>query len=99
MPSLHQMILNLISGIDDPSIRVEVSRTIFYLYNIYASGGVEEREVRDGLEDVVGTVLRAKFPDMEKEEFKAMVKRTVDEFMQAFKLTTMLRRTIARAPF
>lgn len=98
MPSLHQMVLNLISGIDDPSIRVEVSRTIFYLYNIYASG-VEESEVRDGLEDVVRTVLRAKFPDMEKEEFKAMVKRTVDEFMQAFRLTTMLRRTISRAPF
>lgn len=96
MSSIQRVILNLISGIEDPSIRMEVGKTITYLYSVYESGEVRDDEIRRSLEDVVDTIVRAKHPELEKDERRAMVRRMVDEIMQAFRLQSIFRRTAGR---
>lgn len=99
MPTIQQVILNLISGIDDPVIRVEVSKTLMFLYNVYASGKVSEGEVKKSVEEVVRKVLKAKHPELEPEQLKILVKQTTEEIMDAFSLQSIFRRTAVKAGF
>ena len=95
MPSLQQAILNLVSGIDDASMRMEIARTINYLFAVYMEGG-NEAEVRKSLEDVARTVVKIKFPELPPEEQKKLVKDLAEMVMDAFRTQTVFRRVARR---
>ena len=91
MPA-HEKILSLLSGIDDPSIRLEVLRTVQYLYEVYASGQASEDEIRNDLIEVLLTVITAKHPELTQEEARKMAEEMANSIMIDFKMTTMTRR-------
>jgi len=94
--SLQVKILNLISGIDDPSDRMYISSTINYISQLYADGHITESEVRDSLYEIFIDVLKAKNPELIEEEVKKKAKELVEEFIRAFRLESIARRTYAR---
>lgn len=94
--SLQAKILNLVSGIDDPTIRIEVSRTIYYLFSVYQSGKVPEENIVQDLYEICLTVIVNKHPELSQEEAKNRAKQLAHEILNAFRIETMLRRTIGR---
>lgn len=94
--SLQAKILNLLSGISDPGIRMEISKTIFYLYNVYVSGGAPEEEIRNDLREICTLVISEKEPMLSPDELKKKVDKMVDELIRAFKLESMTRRTMLK---
>jgi len=97
--SLQAKILNLISGIDDPGLRIEISRTIYYLYNVYVSGAAPEESIRNDLIEICTLIVSEKEPTLLPDEQKKKAEKLANELLNAFKLESMSRRTIAKYGF
>ena len=94
--SLRAKVLNLLSGVTDPVIRVDVSSTIFYLADIYASGSAKEAEIKQSLFEICFDVIRATRPDLIEEEARQEAQKMADELMSAFRTETLRRRISTR---
>lgn len=93
--SVRAKVLNLLSGITDPAIRIDVSSTIFYLMDVYASGSAKEAEIKQSLFEICFDVIRATRPDLIEEEAREEAQKMADELMSAFKMETLRRRVSA----
>ena len=94
--SLQAKILNLLSGINDPTVRMDVASTVNYLFNLYCGGHANESEIRDALYDVCLNVVRAMHPELTEEEVRKKSRTMVEEFIGAFKLESTRRRMFSR---
>jgi len=94
--SLQIKILNLISGLVDPTVRMGISSTINYLYQIFRDGRVSEDDIRDSLYEIFVDVLKFKHPEVLDEEIRKKAREMVEEFIIAFRLESTARRTYTR---
>jgi len=94
--SLQAKILNLIAGVADPTVRIDVASTINYVFGIYVDGTIDEREARNALRDICMDVVSATYPELTEEEVRKKVSSMVEEFMRAFKLESSMRRMLGR---
>jgi len=94
--SVRAKILNLLSGITDPLIRVDVASTINYLMDIYASGSAKEEEIKRSLFEICFDVIRATRPELIEEEAREEAKKLADELIGAFRMETLRRRVSVR---
>lgn len=94
--SLQAKILNLLSGIGDPLVRMDIASSIHYLSDIYASGSAKEEEVRNSVYEICYDVIRATRPELIEEEARDEAKRMTDEIMSAFRMETLRRRISTR---
>ncbi|RLG74805.1 MAG: hypothetical protein DRO23_05655 [Thermoprotei archaeon] len=93
---LEQKIMNLISGITDPSIRIEIARTIKFLFEVWVSGRVPANEILRDLKDVTYMVVSFKFPLLSEEELKKKADDLAEDIFKAFKLESMFRMSFVR---
>jgi len=94
--SLARRITNLIAGVTDPMVRMDIASTINYLFSIYADGTAPEDRIRDALYEILMDVLTATKPELTIEEIRDKARILVDEFMSAFKLESLSRRIRTR---
>jgi len=94
--SLNNLILSLISGIADPSERTNIAMTIKYLYDVYSSGKVQDKEIEESLYEVCRDVISATNPNLLPEEVDNLAKTKAEEFLKAFRIEGLQRRTLAR---
>ena len=96
MSSIQSVVMSLLSGVDDPEIRMEVMRTIYFLFQVYKTGRVADEAILNDLFDICYRVIRAKHPDLTKEEATERARRMAEELLESFRLQTMFSRTTAR---
>jgi len=94
--SLQVRIINLISGITDPAVRMDVASTINYLFTIFSDGTINETEARNAVREVCMDVVSVMYPEFTKKEIRSRVDTMVEEFMRAFKLESTVRRMFGR---
>lgn len=94
--SLQAKILNLLSGIDDPGIRIEISRTIYYLYNVYKNNIASEESIKNDLMEICLLIVQEKEPALSPEDQKKKAEKLANEILNAFKLETLTRRKLLR---
>ncbi|RLC76724.1 MAG: hypothetical protein DRJ03_28090 [Chloroflexi bacterium] len=94
--SLQAKILNLLSGIDDPGIRIEISRTIYYLYNVYKNNIASEESIKNDLMEICLLIVQEKEPTLSPEDQKKKAEKLANDILNAFKLETLTRRKILR---
>jgi len=94
--SLQSKILNLLSGITDPTMRVDIASTVNYLFSLYCGGHANENEIRDALYEICVDVVGATHPELTEEEVRKKSRTMVEEFMRAFKLESTMRRMFSR---
>jgi len=94
--SLQAKILNLLSGISDPGIRMEVSKTIMFLFNVYRSGVASEDDIKSDLVEICTTVIAEKEPTLSPEEIKKKAEKMAQEILNAFKLESITRRAMTK---
>ena len=99
MPTVQQVILNLLSGIDDPAMRMDVARTLMFLASVYASGRAPEEEIEKSVYEVVYTVVKLKNPGLDPKELRQMAARMTAEVMDAFRAQALFSRVAARIGF
>ena len=94
--SLHNLIINLISGITDPRARSEIAATLRYLYEVYASGRAGVEEIRNDLFEVCSLILSLTRADLTEEEIRNEAWKYADELLRSFKLESLRRRMFLR---
>ena len=94
--SYHAVIMDLLSGIDDPGVRMEVTNSLYFLKNVFSTGKVPEDQIRDDIYDIVVDVLRLKMPMATEEEIDRTAKEYVEKIMQAIRLETLSTRLLQR---
>jgi len=94
--SLQARIINLISGITDPALRIDVASTINYLFTVFSDGTINETEARNSVREVCMNVISVIYPEFTEEEVRRRVDTMVEEFMRAFKLESTVRRMFGR---
>jgi len=94
--SLQAKILSLISGITDPTVRIDIASTINYLSQVWAGGGVSAQEIRSSLFEVCFDVVNGTHPELTEEEVRRIANDMADEFMRLFKIEALTRRMMAR---
>jgi len=88
--------MNLIAGITDPTVRIDVASTINYIFTIYSDGTIPEGEAKNALREVCMDVVSAMYPEFTEEEIRKRVTSMVEDFMRAFKLESTVRRMLSR---
>jgi len=96
--SYQSIVLDLLSGIDDPALRMNISQTLYYLKGVFSTGRVPEDQIRDDIYDVVKTVLEFKNPFSSPDEIDKEAKQVVEKIMLAIKLETAPSRFMERRP-
>jgi len=94
--SVQAKILNLLSGITDPTVRMDIASTVNYLFSIYSGGHANEDEIRNSLYEVCLDVISVTHPELIEEEVRKKSRTMVEEFMRAFKLESTMRRMFSR---
>lgn len=94
--SLQLKILNLISGITDPKIRIDVASTINFLYNVYVDGRAGEEEVLSDLHNICRDVLTYTYPLLGVDEIEAKSREMAEDFLREFKVEGLRQKIIRR---
>jgi len=94
--SLQAKILSLISGITDPTARIDIASTINYLFQIWIGGHAQEKEIRSSLFEVCFDVISGTHPELTEEEVRRISNNMTNEFMRLFKIEGLTRRMMAR---
>jgi len=89
---LNDLVINLLAGIDDPSVRMEVSKSIYYLYYVYIANPGQESEIKKDLIEICETVFSVKAPDLPAEKIREKAKEYANRLIAAFRLERMYSR-------
>lgn len=93
---LRDVIIELLSGIDDPAIRMDVANTITFLANVYRSGRAEEAEILNDLREIAITVLALKEPNLSTDELRDKAYEIADKMMRSIKSESLFLRLSRR---
>jgi hypothetical protein len=94
--SLSQKVSALVSGIMNPRDRFEVMSTIYFLFDVYSSGRINEEQLRTDLVDICSTVLAETNPELTEDEIRKRANVLADELARTMKVEGLRRRTLAR---
>ena len=92
--ALRDLVLSLIARIRDPTIRADISSTIYYLKDVYSTGRVSEEEILNSLFEVINDVLAFVQPELTEEERRERAVVLARQFLSAIKLETLRRRQL-----
>jgi len=90
--SLRVKILRLLSDIDDPSLRLEISRTIMFLFEVWRSGNASEEEILSSLYEVAYTIVSYKEPLLTEEDKRNKAREIANDIMNSFKMESLFPR-------
>jgi len=94
--SLVQKINALTAGISDPRIKMEIAKTINFLFGVYCTGRVSEEEIRSDLIEICKTILIETNPDLLEEDIRKRANFLADELLRTMKIEGMSKRALAR---
>jgi len=96
MTSLQAKILSILSGIDEASIRIEISKTIFYLFEIYRSGRASDEDILQDLFEVSKTIVTLKGLAVTPEEIQQKGMELAKDLLNTFKVNCLYRRVASK---
>jgi hypothetical protein len=82
----------LISGIDDPKVRLDVAQTINFLAGVYSSGRINDNQLRDDLFEICSDVIAMSNPDLDAEEVRKRASVVAEELFRAIRIESVARR-------
>jgi len=94
--SLQAVVLSLLDGIVDPSIRSDIATTIYFLRDVFLSGKIKPNELKSELVDIVSTVVDITHPDLLPDEKKKKVDMIVDQLYRAIRMSTLKMRMMGK---
>jgi len=90
-------VLKVLEGITDPELRINVSSTVFFLLDVYATGKVDENEIKRDLTDIFKDVIAYKNPGMPPPQVLEEAKKVAEDVLRDARILRMARMTMGRA--
>ena len=92
--SLQELVLKLLDGITDATIRADVAATISLILENYMVGSADDKKTKTKtyLRELVMDVLMTKYPFKSAEELKDEVEKWVEALYRAVKIRAMRMR-------
>lgn len=94
--SLQTKIMELITGLRDPMMRVDVAATINYMSDLFNMGKISEEELFENLTEICMTVFKETKKGLDEEALKDIAEKEANELIKAIKLSGLRRRMSAR---
>ena len=94
--SLQAIVLSLLDGITDPSVRSDIATTIYFLRDVYISGKIKPEELKMELVNIVSTVLDVTHPDLLPDEKKKKADMIADQLYKAIRMSTLKMRMMGK---
>jgi len=93
--SLHELILKLLEGIREASIRADVAAVVSMFRDLYAAGRITDNKLLKGLEELCLDVLIEKNPLKSIEELREDASKCASEFYRAIRIETIRARVFS----
>ena len=97
--SLRNKILNLLADIPDARFRLEVARTIYYLYQVFLAGGAPESEIKKALYEIAYQVIDRREPLLDVDTKKEKARKFAEDIYSAFVSESLSRMIQSKFKF
>jgi hypothetical protein len=94
--SLAQKINALTTGITDSKVKLEIAKTINFLFGVYCSGRASEEEIRSDLIEVCSMILQETHPELLEEDIRKRANFLAEELLRTMKIEGLSKRALAR---
>jgi len=94
--TLDQLVIKLLDGIYDAKTRMDIVSIVYGMRDSYASGQVEDEELKNDLILFCADIYQTKYIDKEVEELKDQIEDCARKLYRAIKLETIRARFFGR---
>jgi hypothetical protein len=93
----HELLLKLMEGITDASIRTDIVTAFSYMVEAYRLGKIDDNRLRRDLNELCLDVLSIKYPTKDVEELRSEAEAWAERLYRAVKALTVRERTLLRS--
>lgn len=90
--SLMSKVRALISGIDDPKVRLDVAQTINFLAGLYSIGRINDNQLKDDLFEICSDVISYSNPELDAEEIRRRASAVAEELYKSIRIERVSHR-------
>jgi hypothetical protein len=95
--SYHELLLKLMEGITDASVRADIITAFSYIVEAYRSGRIDDDRLKRDLNELCLDVLAVKYPTKDIEELRKEAETWVERLYRVVKALTVRERTFIRS--
>jgi hypothetical protein len=93
----HELLLKLMEGIADASVRADIVTAFSYMVEAYRLGRIDDNRLRRDLNELCLDVLSVKYPTKDVEELRREAEEWAEKLYRVVKALTVRERTLLRS--
>jgi divalent metal cation (Fe/Co/Zn/Cd) transporter len=93
----HELLMKLMEGITDASVRADIVTAFSYIVEAYRSGRIDDARLKRDLNELCLDVLVVKYPTKDVEELKSEAEEWSEKLYRVIKVMAVRERTLARS--
>jgi hypothetical protein len=93
----HELLLKLMEGITDTSVRADIVTAFSYIVEAYRSGRIDDDRLKRDLNELCLDVLSVKYPTKDVEELRGEAEEWAGKLYRVIKAMAVRERTFIRS--
>jgi hypothetical protein len=93
----HELLMKLMDGITDASVRADIITAFSYMVEAYRLGRIDDARLRRDLNELCLDVLAVKYPTKDVEELKSEAEAWAEKLYRVIKVMAVRERTLLRS--
>jgi hypothetical protein len=93
----HELLLKLMDGITDASVRADIITAFSYMVEAYRLGRIDDDRLKRDLKELCLDVLAVKYPTKDVEELRGEAEAWAEKLYRVVKALTVRERTLLRS--
>jgi hypothetical protein len=93
----HELLLKLMEGITDASVRADIVTAFSYMVEAYRLGRIDDARLKRDLNELCLDVLAVKYPTRDIEELKSEAEAWAEKLFRVIKAMAVRERTFIRS--
>jgi hypothetical protein len=93
----HELLLKLMEGITDASVRADIVTAFSYMVEAYRIGRIDDERLRRDLRELCLDVLSVKYPTKDVEELRGEAEEWAGKLYRVIKAMAVRERTFIRS--
>ena len=93
----HELLLKLMEGVTDASVRADIVTAFSYIVEAYRSGRIDDDRLRRDLNELCLDVLSVKYPTKDVEELRSEAEEWAEKLYRVIKVMAVRERTLLRS--
>jgi hypothetical protein len=93
----HELLLKLMEGITDASVRADIVTAFSYMVEAYRLGRIDDERLKRDLNELCLDVLSVKYPTRDIEELRGEAEEWAEKLYRVIKVMAVRERTFIRS--